>query len=211
MDKENRHMYRNPRPLSAWRAGLTAAALAGAVGCGPMHYIGVSGGPTLLNVRLGVGPTMATETMATPAVAERLARLRAERGTGRSYGDYVLGRGDLMSIRAFDFDQLNQHVRVESDGSIRLPLLNTVAVAGRTVSEVEQELTRRLGERLLMIAGEYGPTFDVTVRAANRLPGAERHIIDNYNVPLDNPRVMMWHATKALNLVDVHGQPRYTA
>src|SRR6266567_1795477 len=37
-----------------------------------------------------------------------------------------------------------------------------------------------LGERLLMIAGEYGPTFDVTVRAADRLPGAERHIIDNY-------------------------------
>src|SRR5436190_7828458 len=37
-----------------------------------------------------------------------------------------------------------------------------------------------LGERLLMISGEYGPTFDVTVRAADRLPGAERHIIDNY-------------------------------
>ena len=117
-------MHRNPRPLSAWRAGLTAAALAGAVGCGPMHYVGVAGGPTLLNVRVGSGPTMATEPMATPAVAERLARLRAERGTGRTDGDYVLGRGDLLSIRAFDFDQLNQHVRVESDGSIRLPLLN---------------------------------------------------------------------------------------
>ena len=37
-----------------------------------------------------------------------------------------------------------------------------------------------LGGRLLMISGEYGPTFDVTVRAADRLPGAERHIIDNY-------------------------------
>src|SRR5438067_1034820 len=51
MDKENRHMHRNPRPLSAWRAGLTAAALAGAVGCGPMRYVGVAGGPKLLNVR----------------------------------------------------------------------------------------------------------------------------------------------------------------
>jgi len=37
-----------------------------------------------------------------------------------------------------------------------------------------------LGDRLLMISGEYGPTFDVAVRAADRLPGAERHIIDNY-------------------------------
>jgi SAM-dependent methyltransferase len=37
-----------------------------------------------------------------------------------------------------------------------------------------------VADRLLMISGEYGPTFDVTVRAADRLPGAERHIIDNY-------------------------------
>ncbi len=36
------------------------------------------------------------------------------------------------------------------------------------------------GDHLLMISGEYGPSFDVTVRAADRLPGAERHIIDNY-------------------------------
>src|SRR6266852_1854682 len=37
-----------------------------------------------------------------------------------------------------------------------------------------------LADRLLMISGEYGPTFEVTVRAADRLPGAQRHIIDNY-------------------------------
>jgi len=168
-------MHRNPRPLSAWRAGVTAAALAGAVGCGPMHYVGVAGGPTLLNVRVGSGPTMATEPMATPAVAERLARLRAERGTGRTDGDYVLGRGDLMSIRAFDFDQLNQHVRVESDGSIRLPLLNTVAVAGRTVSEVEQELTRRLGDYMYdphvsVFVDEYR-SQQVSVEGAVQKPG----------------------------------------
>ncbi len=34
--------------------------------------------------------------------------------------------------------------------------------------------------RLLMISGEYGPTFDLAVRAAGRLPGATRHVIDNY-------------------------------
>src|ERR1051326_1062631 len=37
-----------------------------------------------------------------------------------------------------------------------------------------------LAERVLMISGEYGPTFEVAVRAADRLPGAQRHIIDNY-------------------------------
>jgi SAM-dependent methyltransferase len=37
-----------------------------------------------------------------------------------------------------------------------------------------------VADRLLMISGEYGPTFEVSVRAAARLPGAARHVIDNY-------------------------------
>ena len=35
-------------------------------------------------------------------------------------------------------------------------------------------------ERVLMISGEYGPTFEVCVRAAGRLPGAERTVLDSY-------------------------------
>jgi SAM-dependent methyltransferase len=34
--------------------------------------------------------------------------------------------------------------------------------------------------QMLMIAGEYGPTFEVTTRAAARLPGAQRFILDGY-------------------------------
>ena len=37
-----------------------------------------------------------------------------------------------------------------------------------------------LADRVLMIAGEYGPTFDVVLRAADRLPGAERYVLDSY-------------------------------
>jgi ubiquinone/menaquinone biosynthesis C-methylase UbiE len=37
-----------------------------------------------------------------------------------------------------------------------------------------------LADRVLMIAGEYGPTFEVTLRAASRLPGAERYVLDSY-------------------------------
>src|SRR5690348_9355478 len=35
-------------------------------------------------------------------------------------------------------------------------------------------------ERVLMISGEYGPTFEVCLRAADRLPGAERTVLDSY-------------------------------
>jgi ubiquinone/menaquinone biosynthesis C-methylase UbiE len=37
-----------------------------------------------------------------------------------------------------------------------------------------------LSNRLLVISGEYGPTFDVVLRAAGRLPGAERYVLDSY-------------------------------
>src|SRR5436190_19790517 len=37
-----------------------------------------------------------------------------------------------------------------------------------------------LAERVLMISGEYGPTFEVCLRAADRLPGAERTVLDSY-------------------------------
>src|SRR5437763_9874506 len=37
-----------------------------------------------------------------------------------------------------------------------------------------------LAERVLMISGEYGPSFEVCLRAADRLPGAERIVLDSY-------------------------------
>jgi ubiquinone/menaquinone biosynthesis C-methylase UbiE len=37
-----------------------------------------------------------------------------------------------------------------------------------------------MAERVLAISGEYGPTFDVVVRAAERLPAMRRHVIDSY-------------------------------
>jgi len=37
-----------------------------------------------------------------------------------------------------------------------------------------------IAERVLMISGEYGPTFEVCLRAADRLAGAERYVLDSY-------------------------------
>lgn len=38
----------------------------------------------------------------------------------------------------------------------------------------------RVGDKMLIIAGEYGPTFEVTNRAAARLPGARRLMLEGY-------------------------------
>src|SRR5712671_7786384 len=37
-----------------------------------------------------------------------------------------------------------------------------------------------VAERVLMISGEYGPTFEVCLRAADRLPGVARTVLDSY-------------------------------
>jgi SAM-dependent methyltransferase len=37
-----------------------------------------------------------------------------------------------------------------------------------------------VADRMLLVAGEYGPTFEVTTRAAARLPGAQRFVLDGY-------------------------------
>ncbi len=61
--------------------------------------------------------------------------------------DYRIGRQDLLEIRVFDLDQLNQTVRVADDGSITLPLLGRLAVAGISKSELEALIARLLEAR----------------------------------------------------------------
>lgn len=88
---------------------------------------------------------------------DRISRLQAERSLGSGEREYVLGPGDVLAIRAFDFDDLNRRVRVEDDGSITLPLLERVQVAGRTTAAVQRDLTARLGEYM------FDPHVDVFV------------------------------------------------
>ena len=38
----------------------------------------------------------------------------------------------------------------------------------------------KVAEKMLLVAGEYGPTFETTTRAAARLPGAHHFILDGY-------------------------------
>ncbi len=67
----------------------------------------------------------------------------------RGGGDYRVGRQDLLEIRVFDLEELNQTVRVADDGSITLPLLGRLLVAGRTKGDLEKEIARLLEERFV--------------------------------------------------------------
>jgi polysaccharide export outer membrane protein len=137
---------------SIFRSCLVAAAvLASAFGCAPPRAATTASPATV--------PPRAPAALAAPAVpraaadaagaegSPRLADLhRTRHGEGTAERDYVVGPGDVLSIHAFDLADLNQKVRVDGNGAITLPLLNTVPVAGRTIAEIQADLTKRLGE-----------------------------------------------------------------
>lgn len=63
--------------------------------------------------------------------------------------DYRIGRQDLLEIRVFDLEELDQTVRVADDGSITVPLLGRLEVAGLTKGELERLIASLLEERFV--------------------------------------------------------------
>lgn len=67
----------------------------------------------------------------------------------RGGSDYAIGRQDLLEIAVFGLEELDQTVRVADDGSITLPLLGRMVVAGLTKGELEALIARLLEERFV--------------------------------------------------------------
>jgi polysaccharide export outer membrane protein len=70
---------------------------------------------------------------------------------------YVIGSGDLLSVRVYNQENLSTHARVRSDGMIAMPLVGEVEVRGKAPAVVSSELEARLKQFML------SPTVTVTV------------------------------------------------
>ncbi|WIY27741.1 polysaccharide biosynthesis/export family protein [Parasedimentitalea psychrophila] len=57
--------------------------------------------------------------------------------------NYIIGPGDKLSISVFGRDEFTRVTEVRGDGSIRLHLLGRVEAAGRTLSEIEDQIVKR--------------------------------------------------------------------
>lgn len=64
-----------------------------------------------------------------------------------SVNDYRIGPKDLLDISVFGLPELSQTARVAEDGSINMPLLGRVEVAGLTVQELERKLASILDQQ----------------------------------------------------------------
>jgi polysaccharide export outer membrane protein len=106
---------------------------------------------------LGVAALLATAAWAQEPLEERELYLEArpaspdvplaEAFDSPQGSDYRIGRQDLLEIRVFDVEELNQTVRVSDDGSITMPLLGRLMVGGLTKTELERKIAALLEER----------------------------------------------------------------
>jgi polysaccharide biosynthesis/export protein len=60
-------------------------------------------------------------------------------------GPYKIGRDDVLDVLVWKQQQLSGRIRVGSDGTIMLPLIGQVKAAGLTTTELQTDLTARLG------------------------------------------------------------------
>ncbi len=94
-------------------------------------------------------PALAPDTPmpeATPPAALEPAPARTgapAAGRGRD----LIGAADLLEVRVFELPELQSSVRVKADGTISLPLIGSLAVAGMTEADAEASLKSVLADR----------------------------------------------------------------
>ena len=58
--------------------------------------------------------------------------------------EYIVGLGDVLNINVLGHDNLQTTAPVASDGSISFPYIGRVNVKGKSLSEIEKEMAKRL-------------------------------------------------------------------
>jgi polysaccharide biosynthesis/export protein len=90
--------------------------------------------------------------------------------------DYKIASLDVLEVTVFGVPDLSRTVQVSSNGAITLPLINTVQAGGKTQSQLEKEIARKLDAAYLqspqvtVFVKEYN-SQKITVDGAVRKPG----------------------------------------
>jgi polysaccharide export outer membrane protein len=102
--------------------------------------------------------------------------------------DYTLNAGDTLDVDVYKELELTKNVVVRPDGKFSFPLAGEIVAVGRTVSQVQQDITTRLLK--------YIPEAVVTV-AVKSLDGCRIYIIGQVTKPgavVMNPRINVLQA-----------------
>ena len=108
-------------------------------------------------------------------------------------GSYALNAGDLLFISVWNEEALQQEVLVLPDGTISFPLVGVVEAAGKTPSQVRDELKDKLSSLIP------DPEVNLTVRAVE---GNVIYVIGKVNQP---GRIQMSSPTDVVQALSLAG------
>ena len=104
------------------------------------------------NAESTLGPPQAEAASGSPAQTNTVTAKPIRVATSASpaaTGAYTIGPLDVLDISVFQVPELTKSVQVSDTGTINLPLVGEVQVAGKTPQQVERDLTARLGAKYL--------------------------------------------------------------
>ena len=158
--------------------GLLAAGCGASMGDATTASLGGDISPQSVSASFadpaGGAPKASPAQSGAPQRVDGVDRLMASATPG-SHG-YKVGPQDVLEISVFKVPELSRSVQVADTGSINLPLVGEVDAAGKTARDLEQELTRKLGDKYLqspqvtVFVKEYN-SRRVTVEGAVKKPG----------------------------------------
>ena len=109
--------------------------------------------------------------------------------------EYRVGANDLLGIKIFGVEDLDQVVRVSSSGLISVPYLGRVLVAGLTGTEIEEKIQQDLTAKELV----RNPQVSVFIQEYNSQP---IYVLGAVNQP---GQYMMTHALSVIDAITMAG------
>lgn len=97
----------------------------------------------------------ASETAAPSGAAEAAGEMAVADGSAlpagieQKGGEYLISNDDAIEVSVYQVPDLSRTVQVDGKGNIKLPLIGNVRAAGRSVPDLEAEITKRLKDKYL--------------------------------------------------------------
>src|SRR5215216_4041538 len=78
-----------------------------------------------------------------------------------AYAQYIVRTGDVLEIDVVGVSGLRQRLSVDLDGAVRVPLLGAVAVAGKSLDQINSLVQTRLSTKVLRQTAATGQEYQL--------------------------------------------------
>ncbi len=155
----------------------------------------------------GAAPVVdvSSSTDAAAAAKETAAIAAAMQQVARSKNDYRLAPADLISISVYQDKDMDRKVRVNTDGTISLPLIGPIAVGGLTLAGAQAVIESKMAQFLVspqvsLFIEEYG-NKTIFVMGEVQKPGS-------YPIPTESHMTLLEAISTAGGFTPIAAQDR---